>query len=686
MCYDQALETGAVDLTERLGKYVLETRLGTGGMAEVFLATNVGPEGFRRSVAIKKIHPHLGENEDFVTMFLDEARLAARFNHPNLVQIYELGQEDETYFLAMEYVDGASLAKLQEACREQGTSLPLDYVIWVVSQVCAGLDYAQDFKESDGTPLNLVHRDVSPQNIMLSYDGVVKLLDFGIAKAASNVYKTRSGVMKGKISYLSPEQVRGHKGLDRRTDVFSLGVVLYELVSGERPFHHDNDAELMRAIVHSQPLDPRAHAPDLPDAVIAIINRALQKDREKRFATAGEMRDALEQTLLERGVVVGNYTLASFLESVIPTGTASDDVAEAVSATAGVSDGETPAERPHDTSPDDETEVQEGGAARPDVSAQEETATTPAVPESAPAPSAKDAEEDARRAEPASSGEFSTLPLGLGEPIAGRRGGRGLAARIRLMDLRVQLGLLLLTVLTAGILLALVWAVLGPGESPVVRGEKSEAVAEPGSRSDGVAPTASAAVPVPEPARAPRDEEGEERPGAAPRDPERSAAPPPSTLLPSSRPAAAGKRPRSRHRNGSLTVRSQPKAELFVDGKSFGTTPREMPIILKPGPHLIELRNAEHGIRYSDRLRISPAERRMVNKVFRRGYLRVFVKPFGALFVDGQSRGLTPLKDPIELYEGRHTVRAFCSDTGKEETRIVVIRPEEVVTTNIDLR
>ena len=172
---------------ERFGKFLLEKKLAIGGMAEIFLGSTAGPEGFRKHVAIKRILPHLSENSDFVTMFLDEARLVARFNHPNIVQIYELGEVKGQYYLAMEFVDGLSTARIVKACRKQKIALPLDLGVKMVSQACVGLEYAHSFTDADGTALNLIHRDVSPQNIMLSYDGVIKVLDFGIAKAASNL-------------------------------------------------------------------------------------------------------------------------------------------------------------------------------------------------------------------------------------------------------------------------------------------------------------------------------------------------------------------------------------------------------------------------------------------------------------------------------------------------------------------
>ena len=235
--------------TESFGKYRLQRRLGVGGMAEVFLATAVGPEGFEKQVAIKRILPHLSEDPDFVTMFLDEARLVARFSHPNLVQIFDLGSVAGVFFLAMEYVNGVSLGRVLNACRAKNRRLPPDHSAKMVSMVCEGLEYAHNFTDLRGRPLNLIHRDVNPQNVMLSYDGTVKLLDFGIAKAAINLYRTRHSSIKGKAPYMSPEQIRGKKGLDRRSDVFSTGTMLFELLAGQKPFDGQTDFDLMTSIL-----------------------------------------------------------------------------------------------------------------------------------------------------------------------------------------------------------------------------------------------------------------------------------------------------------------------------------------------------------------------------------------------------------------------------------------------------
>ena len=280
---------------EQFGKYFLERKIAVGGMAEIFLATQAGPEGFEKKVAIKRILPHLTEDQDFVTMFLDEARLVARFTHPNIVQIFELGQVDENFFVAMEFVHGLSASKLLKECARKKMKLPLEYGAKIVSFACEGLDYAHAFTDADGTQLNLIHRDISPQNLMLSYDGVVKVLDFGIAKAARNIYHTRSSTLKGKAAYMSPEQITLKAGLDKRSDIFSLGIVLFELFSGHHPFEAKSEALITNRILRGDPDPPSRHGAGVPPELATLILRMVAKDPMQRPGAAREVADALRE-------------------------------------------------------------------------------------------------------------------------------------------------------------------------------------------------------------------------------------------------------------------------------------------------------------------------------------------------------------------------------------------------------
>ncbi len=233
---------------DRFGQYEILERIASGGMAELYRARRSGVEGFQKIVAIKKILPHLADNEGFIAMFADEAKLAAQLNHPNIVHIYDLGKiEAGGYFIAMEHVEGRDLRAILESARELGMPLPVPLAVYVASKVASALDYAHRRRDGDGRDLHIVHRDVSPQNILISYEGDIKLCDFGIAKAASKVSQTESGALKGKIQYMSPEQAWG-KPIDRRSDLFSLGTVLYELLTEQKLFPGESDMTVLEKV------------------------------------------------------------------------------------------------------------------------------------------------------------------------------------------------------------------------------------------------------------------------------------------------------------------------------------------------------------------------------------------------------------------------------------------------------
>ncbi len=299
----------------RLGKYTLLRKIATGGMAEIFLARQDGPAGFQKILVIKRILPHFSSDARFVTMFLNEARLAALLNHPNVVSIFDLGEEHGSYYLAMEYIHGRSLDQILERCAEQGRSVPLEVVARIVADACVGLDYAHRFSAPDGTPLNLVHRDVSPQNILVTFDGLVKVVDFGVAKAATNAGKTETGAVKGKYAYMSPEQIAGAP-LDRRSDVFALGVVLFELATGKRPFGDKSDLLAITAILNEAPQRPEDIRPGFPGSLETVIMRALEKERDKRYPDAQAMQRDLERFIRSEGKYLSSRELSAFVHDL----------------------------------------------------------------------------------------------------------------------------------------------------------------------------------------------------------------------------------------------------------------------------------------------------------------------------------------------------------------------------------
>ncbi len=295
------------------GPYELIERVAVGGMAEVFKAKRAGVEGFEKVVAVKRILPHLSENADFVRMFVDEAKVAAGLSHPNIATIFELGRIGTGYYIAMEYVHGRDLRTVMRRAGERRLRLPLDLSLRVVGQVCAALEYAQRKKDEAGRPMEIVHRDVSPQNILVSFDGDVKLVDFGIARAATMASAADPTVLRGKLLYMSPEQAWG-RPVDGRSDIFSLGLVLYELVTGTKAFQaastDKTTLELVRGCVIPP---PRQLQPRLPEALERVILKALAREPDDRYQDAAQMQRGLERFLQERPPVTAR-DLARFLE------------------------------------------------------------------------------------------------------------------------------------------------------------------------------------------------------------------------------------------------------------------------------------------------------------------------------------------------------------------------------------
>jgi serine/threonine-protein kinase len=300
---------------ETYGRYQLLKKLATGGMAQIYLARQAGLEGFEKLVVVKRILPHLAENEDFITMFLDEARIAARLNHPNIVQIFDLGAQDDTFFIAMEYIHGEDVRRVWKQAERLGSNIPLPLILRMIIEACNGLDYAHKKADQSGRPLNIVHRDISPQNILVSFEGHVKVVDFGIAKAADQATVTKSGVLKGKYSYMSPEQAGGEP-LDCRTDTFALGVVLYELLTGSRLFKRSNDIQTLNAVMECKVDPPSMLSGRSPPELDAIVMKALAKKREDRYAEARLLGAALEEFLLSRKLPSSTAHLAAYLQEI----------------------------------------------------------------------------------------------------------------------------------------------------------------------------------------------------------------------------------------------------------------------------------------------------------------------------------------------------------------------------------
>ncbi len=301
---------------ERLDRFELVAELASGGMATVFLARLNAVAGFQRLYAIKRLHPHLQREQEFVDMFLDEARLAARIHHPNVVPILEVGESKRGYYLVMEYIEGDTLAHLLARSAQKQTKLPVDVSVRIALDTLAGLDAAHELRDDHDAPLEVVHRDVSPQNILVGIDGTTRLTDFGVARAAARLTITRTGQLKGKLAYMAPEQARG-QGVDRRADLFALGIVLWEAFTMKRLFKGDGEAETLSRVLTEPIPKLRTVNPTLPAGIEAVVMKALERDPAKRFATASDFADALERAARAVRALGGPKDVAACLDSLM---------------------------------------------------------------------------------------------------------------------------------------------------------------------------------------------------------------------------------------------------------------------------------------------------------------------------------------------------------------------------------
>ena len=296
------------------GKYLLLDRVNIGGMAEVWRAKTFGAGGFERIVAIKRILPNIAEDEEFISMFLDEAKITVQLNNANIAQIYELDNKVGSYYIAMEYVSGKDMRAVFDRCRKRGEPAPIPLTCYIIAECCKGLDYAHHAKDRQGRDMGIVHRDVSPQNALLSYDGEVKVIDFGIAKAAGKATKTQAGILKGKFGYMSPEQIRGLP-LDGRSDLFAIGVCLYEMLTGERLFVGDSDFSVLEKVRKVDVLPPSHFNRKIPAPLEAIVMKALAKDVDDRYQRCSDLGEALIAFMYSTGNTFARKDLAAFMKA-----------------------------------------------------------------------------------------------------------------------------------------------------------------------------------------------------------------------------------------------------------------------------------------------------------------------------------------------------------------------------------
>ncbi|RYZ37169.1 MAG: serine/threonine protein kinase [Myxococcaceae bacterium] len=584
----------------QLGKYQLVRKLASGGMAEVFLAKAAGPRGFEKTLVLKRILPHLAEDEAFVDMFLGEAKLAAQLDHPNVVQIFDFGEADGSYFLAMEYIDGPTLRRLIKRSTELKSPLPVALCAKMVAAAAEGLAFAHELTDPEtGTPLGLIHRDISPENVLLSRQGAVKVVDFGIAKVAGQSHRTQTGVVKGKVAYMPPEQLQA-RAMDARVDVYALGMVLYELLTGRRPFDAATEVGMMQAILFEPFVPAVERRPDLPPAMQRILERALAKDRDQRYPDCREFQADLERFVLSLGEPVGAFQIARLVAqltenaSVPPVAAKARETAVLVAEEPGKAKPRPEEEAPREavTTP---MPVRQGGAGREEVRGRDpmeapsmtaeralelsgapDAATDPATPSAGNLLPRKASPARPVAVPPVAAPVEAVVPASpVGKPVSRR-------------------GVVVASVVALGALVSVGgWVVLGSGSKPVAPEVKVAAALKDPTPSEPPAPPVVTRVVAVEDAGAPEMDAG-----ALATDAGVTEALADAGLAPMA-PDAGSPRPKTRPQTvkppvarGRVEFRIRPYATVFLDGKNLGQTPFGA-VETTVGSHQIRLVNGD---------------------------------------------------------------------------------------------
>jgi serine/threonine-protein kinase len=614
---------------KRIGRYEVIRKIATGGMAELFLARFVGPGGFEKRCALKRILPQFAADQTFTRMFLNEARVTAMFDHPNLVQIFELGQDEQgQFYIAMELVNGINLRQLNTMCAEKGILIPPELAGFMVTQALDGLEYAHNFRDPDsGTPLGLVHRDISPQNILVSYEGAVKLVDFGIVKGSTISGETQAGMLKGKVAYMSPEQASGEP-IDRRSDLFSLGVCFYELLVGERPFQGPNEIMTLKAILEEAPLPVTSFVPDCPIGIERSVYKSLEKYPEDRYQRAREFQLELQSVLKDCPTPLGRHVVAEFLQSLTEADTDSAfDSTKLKIPRYGVGFGQGNAKENDaaEVAPPSTVYVPQGAKQRPPVARK---ASNPRIPNRAPV-----------QEHPYTPTPISEHPhVSTMDPIASEVSAAGLDKRFS----APVIGVFLASAFVGAI--GVWWATK----------QRAEITIEPATPKVTLVAKQPAEPPAPPPPVQPPPPPIEAPPPAAP------------VVKETPKRKVARSKPRERRSHGPMgrvSITSVPRnLSVFLGKKKLGTTPLETK--LPVGTHALTLSSKSLGIKRSLRIHVSEIGAAEEKVVIGRGMVRVVTRPWATVYVDGVEKGRTPIQ--FALYEGEHVVR-LVSGEGSDE-------------------
>jgi serine/threonine-protein kinase len=733
-----------------LGRYTILGKLATGGMSEIYLAKQSGPSGFSKVLVLKIILPHLADDPSFMRMFFNEAKLAALLNHPSIVQIFDFGEVAGQHFIAMEHIEGQTLRGINRRLKREGKLLPRHIAARIIADTCSALNYAHGLCDPAGNHLRIIHRDVSLENIIVTYSGQVKLVDFGIAKATILESYTTQGTLKGKYNYMAPELIRGEEP-DHRLDVFAVGVVMYAALLGRLPFKAQNHAQILDSILKKHPPAPREVDPDLPSELEAMTLKALHKDRDKRYQQLGELHADLESYLVQSSTVVMPFHLAQFMEATFPPGT--DENRETYRQILGSSTytPSTPGSSPYTPSPPGSTKpgrpelepVAEAceqapedapATARPTADLLDLKATLPygspaptdgeeAVPCGSPAPTDGEEAVPYGFATAPPTEEKETLPYRSPSPIENDRPTMPYIADTYeeedthatpppphvvtpepppsppdvespdvvvpppeaetreylppcappaavpsvddgLEEMLRQAWPLILAVAAGVCVLVAVgiffWVSTSEEEQPEEEVATATAV-------DGPAPR-------PTPDQGPDTRSQARGPDRRVRRPARPASP---ATRPATRPASPASSPVSAPPTpetlAKLSVDAPVPGMVFLDGKPLGQLPvTDRPI--PPGPHRVTIRNRHLGYSLTRRVNAKAGRQLELNLTPRKGTLRILVRPWAKVTVDGKALGVTPLA-PLSLYEGPHQVMLENADLRARKRLTVTVRP-----------
>lgn len=639
-------------MQQRIGNYEIIDRIAFGGMAEIFLARLLGPAGFEKTVALKRLLPNLAADATCRQMFLDEARLAARLSHDKIVRISDLGQDGDSYFLVMDYLVGVNLGQLLGACAQQETLLPEVICAKIIADAADGLHYAHTLAGSRGEPLHIVHRDVNPQNIFITSQGSVKMVDFGIAKAADKVVKTEVGTVRGKLAYMAPEQLRSEP-VDARTDIFALGVTLFETLSASRMLRGNSYSDILRLIDQGELPDLRERVPQVSEQAVRIVKRALEIDPAQRYQSASAMQNDLEELVAAAGRGPSNRDLAQLLEQLFGT---EHFAAQQRRGHSGAS-----AQR-------ETVQLEAGGA-----SARRHTPPSALVVSS----DASLGPQEATQSSPAIDRTIAATPSALAGPNALLEPGTSPTLLTLTPGRRVRNALAIVILLALALATAWLWRSRAPAstvdsEMPQLQTTSAGSGATTTGVDDqvpaaAVAPHADAAaqdalIAVARDAGAVVDDKLEVSSARSRR----------AASKPSPRSPLGNKRPK---RHGTLSLSSNVALDVYLKGRLLGATPlRE--VVLPAGAHTLVLLNSGEGIEHVLPLRMGSGQQLTRRVELGKGRLSIEVRPWANVFIRGVKFGTTPiLRRPI--WQGTHQLVLRNPDLDVEKKITVTVTRDQ---------